>query len=84
MLASSAANKKGKRKQAVLQTRKSLGGGKRGRDDSDNDFQPIKVTKKKAALIVAPAVRATAKAKPKLDLSCPMRHQKSPTIRTKL
>ncbi|KAJ3751113.1 DNA topoisomerase II [Lentinula detonsa] len=57
MNASTAAVKKGKRKQAVLQTRKSLGGGgKRGSNDSDSDdFQPVKAASKKRA----PAAAAT-------------------------
>ncbi|GLB36598.1 putative control of topological states of DNA by transient breakage and subsequent rejoining of DNA strands [Lyophyllum shimeji] len=39
--------KKIKRKQAVLQTRKSIGKGRKGSDDDDDDFKPIKAPAKR-------------------------------------
>nr|ADL09409.1 DNA topoisomerase II [Omphalotus nidiformis] len=64
MLASTGANKKGKRKQAVLLTRKSLGN--RG-GDSDDDFKPIKAAFKKKAPPASKGASSTANAKPKKE-----------------
>ncbi|ESK98132.1 dna topoisomerase ii [Moniliophthora roreri MCA 2997] len=49
--------KKGKKKNAVLQTRKSLGS---RRDDDDDDFKPIKVAPKKKAPASKPTPAAAA------------------------
>ncbi|KAF9068525.1 DNA topoisomerase [Rhodocollybia butyracea] len=64
MNASNAAVKKGKRKQGVLQTRKSIGaGGRRGNDDDDDDFKPVKAAAKKKAAPAPVAKPAMKKAK---------------------
>ncbi|RDB28584.1 DNA topoisomerase 2 [Hypsizygus marmoreus] len=59
-----AKGKKVKRKQAVLQTRKSIGG-RKGSDDDDDDFKPIKATAAKRKVVGESSRPKAAPKKPK-------------------